>query len=160
VDAQLEPGPQWPFDPADLPYAARSDPRTAPFATAAQIWTAFRRNELDVQRYGVDPAMPLRGDWFVRNYVLHELAHRQRDELLLWDMWGGMSLALDGDLALVDEVAALLLAADAGDDSAEQELAARYASDPALRPDGRVLSYSPTGRAGWVELREATVAGP
>lgn len=154
VDAQLEPGPGWPFDPRDIPHLIGADPPATPlFATAAQVWTAFRAGEVDVRQYGVDPALPLRGGWFVRNYVLHELAHRQRDELLLWDGWGGMAADLDGDVRPVDEVARLLLAADDGDESAERELADRYAADPALHPGTRVRCLSPTGRDSWVDLR-------
>jgi hypothetical protein len=114
-----------------------------------------------VQQYGVDPELPFRGDWFVRNYVLQELAHRLRDELLLWDGWGAMARDLNGDLGLVDEVAALLLAADDGDDFAEHELADRYASDPRLNPGGRVHCESRSGNDTWVDLRSRIpVAAP
>ncbi len=151
VDAQLEPGPDDWFDTCDIPVAdiarrAGTDPAPMPpFATAAQVWTGFRRGEIDAQRYGVDPDRHLRGGSFVRNYVLQELAHRQRDELLLWDHWGAMAADLTGDLDLIDQIAALLLAADHGENSAEQELAARYAADPRLHPGTRVRSHSPTG---------------
>ena len=120
---------------------------------------AYRRAEINVERYGVDPGLPLRGGWFVRNYVLQELAHRQRDESLLWDEWGVMTRDLDGDLALIDEVAAMLLAADDGDDSAERQLAARYADDPRLNPGGRVRSHSPTGTVTSVDLSARRTEG-
>jgi hypothetical protein len=84
--------------------------------------------------------------------VLLELAHRQRDELLLWDTWGAMSLELDGELALVDDIAALLIAADGGSRAAERELTERYRTDPRLRPGATVLSYSPTGVQATVDL--------
>jgi hypothetical protein len=161
ADTQLDPTGDWPFDTGDLPRSpgtdigARSDP-APPFVTAAQVWRAWRRGDIDADRYGVDPAHPVRGGWFVRNYVLQELAHRQGDELLLWDSWGAMSDDLGGDteedLALVDEVAALLLAGDGGDVAAERELAARYATDPRLRPGPRVVSFSPTGEVRLVDL--------
>ena len=140
-------GPWSEFDPLDLPLGETA------FETAAQVWTRFRRGELDVDRYGVAPDLPLRGAWFVRNYVIQELAHRQRDELLLWDTWGEMSLQLDGDLGLIDEIACLLLAADRGEEVAERELAARYAADARLHPGDRVLSYSPCGVTETVDLR-------
>lgn len=153
VDAQLEPGSEWQFDPADLPTQAAG----GPFQTAAEVWVGYRRGELDAERYGVsDPRQALHGGWFVGNYVLQELAHLQRDELLLWDVWGAMT---DGpqrfaaaDHTLLDEVAALLLAADTGDEAAERELADRYARDPRLRPEGHVLCMSPTGRTTSVDL--------
>jgi transglutaminase superfamily protein len=120
VDAQLEPTPTLPFDTCDIPHLVGTNPSsTTPFATAAQVWTAYRRGLLDIERFGVSPDHPLRGGWFVRNYVLHELAHRQRDELLLWDVWGAMATDLDRDLDLIDQVATLLIAADDGDSSAE-----------------------------------------
>jgi hypothetical protein len=105
-----------------------------------------------VSRYGVGVDESLRGAWYVRNYVLQELAHRQRDELLLWDTWGAMRDDLGGDLGLIDEVAALLLAADDGDERAEAELTARYAVDPRLHPAGRVRCLSPTGRPTSIDL--------
>ncbi|GAB3429529.1 transglutaminase-like domain-containing protein [Flindersiella endophytica] len=153
TDAELEAGEQLPFDPADIPYLVGAKPESTPhFRTAAQAWTAFRAGELDADRYGVAPDLPYRGDWFVRNYVVMELAHRQRDELLLWDNWGAMGNDLSGDLGLIDEIAALLLAADDGDEAAERELAERYASDSALRPGERVICTSPTGVLARIDL--------
>jgi hypothetical protein len=149
VDAQLDPADAWSFDTCDMP--------PTPFETAAQVWTAYRKGEIDANTYGVDPGMPFRGPGFIRNYVLQQLAHRRRDELLLWDGWGAMAddFAQDeptGDLDLIDEIAALLLAADDGDESAERELAARYASDPLLNPGGRVECHSPSGLHTVIDL--------
>jgi hypothetical protein len=160
VDAQIGPEGPWPFDPNDLPYLVGAKPAETPyFITAAQAWTWFRRGEIDPDTYGVDPAMPFRGDWFIRDQVLHELAHRQRDELLLWDEWGAMGQDRGGeDLDLIDEVAALLLAADDGDESADRELARRYAADPRLHPAGRVTCLSPTGITTTVDLATRVAA--
>jgi hypothetical protein len=160
TDAELEPGERWSFDPADIPYLVGAEPASEPhFRTAAQAWVAFRAGDLDADRYGVAPDLPYRGDWFIRNYVLIELAHRQRDELLLWDNWGVMGNDLSGDLGLIDEIAAQLLAADDGDDAAERELAERYAADPALHPGEQVLCTSPTGILAKVDLttRQPTI---
>ena len=130
----------------------------APFETAAEVWLAHRRDGLDVSTYGVDPSLPeLCGPEFVRGYVVTELAHRQRDELLLWDVWGDTlpwtTTPADELDRLADEVAALLVAADAGSADAEASLAERYASDPRLRPDA-VVTLSPTGRVGDADLEE------
>lgn len=153
TDAELEASADLPFDPADIPYLVGAKPASKPyFRTAAQAWTAFRAGDLDADRYGVSPDLPYRGDWFIRNYVVLELAHRQRDELLLWDNWGAMANDLSGDLTLIDDIATLLLAADDGDEEAERELADRYASDPALRPGARVLCTSPTGVLARIDL--------
>ncbi len=158
VDAQLDPAGAWSIDPLDLPRRVGTRPERPPvFATAAQVWTAYRRGELDPDRYGVGPGVPLGGPWFIRNYVISELAHRQRDELLLWDGWGDMRLTLGDELRLVDEVATLLLAADDGDTGADAELDRRYAGDSRLRPSGTVRCFSPTGHTRQVDLatREA-----
>jgi Transglutaminase-like superfamily len=158
IDPELGPAGPWAFDPADMPRLAGArrgevSPPVEPFATSAQVWTAFRRGEIDDQSYGVAPDLPFCGGWFIANYVFNELAHRQRDELLLWDVWGGMSDKLDHDLDLVDDIAALLLAADAGDESAEKELAERYAADPMLHPSAKVQCFSPTGRQHIADLQ-------
>jgi hypothetical protein len=119
------------------------------FLTSAQVWAGFRSGDLDVSRFGVAEGVPVGGDWFVHGYVIVEVAHRFGDELLLWDSWGAMtgdlSSAPAADLALVDEVAALLLAADAGDAAAEASLEARYRSDPRLHPGDRIRSIGPLG---------------
>jgi hypothetical protein len=152
ADAELDPARSWPFDPCDVPRLVGAHPGgTPPFETAAQVWTAHRRGEIDVDRYGVAPDMPFRGAPFARRYVLLELAHRERDELLLWDGWGAMEDS--GDPGLIDEIAGLLLAADGGDEAAERELADRYRAGERLNPDGQVRSHSPTGNVVDVDLR-------
>jgi hypothetical protein len=164
LDAQLDPA-DWPFDPGDLdrPVGAQSVPPPM-FATAAQVWSAYRRGA-DVSNVGVGHAEtspqghPLRGPVFVAGSVLLELAHRQRDEVLLWDMWGEMLRPSDGSLALVDEVAALLLAADEGDESAERELTDRYRTDPRLRVGATVRCLSPSGTESVVDLRSRAAVG-
>lgn len=154
VDTDIWPGPQWPpFDACDIPVQLGPDaPVPAHFTTAAQAWAAYRAGRIDPDRYGVDPQLPFKGVKFLQDEVLLELAHRQRDEVLLWDTWGPMLAEPEGSVDLVDEVAALLLAADAGADAAERELAARYASDPRLHPGDRVYCQSPSGTTGWVQL--------
>ncbi|MER7014826.1 transglutaminase domain-containing protein [Saccharopolyspora sp. NPDC000359] len=150
ADAQLDQADH-PFNTCDIPRDA--DLASAPFATAAQVWTAHRRGEVDVDRFGVGPDHPMRGHWFAANYVLRELAHRRRDELLLWDFWGALVTTDSAvDVDLVDEIAALLLAADGGDEAAERELADRYSADPRLHPGERVHCQSPSGVDALVEL--------
>lgn len=152
ADTQLDPAGPWPVDVLDIPRAPGA--RGGVFASAAQVWLAHRAGEVDADRYGVHPDLPLRGAGFVRAYVLLELAHRQGEELLLWDIWGAMGAEDDG---VFDEVARLLVAADAGDGAAERELAAWYARDGRLNPGGRVLCHSPSGFVGWVDLERRTV---
>nr|WP_273474231.1 transglutaminase-like domain-containing protein [Nocardiopsis sinuspersici] len=148
ADTQLDPGRERGVDVLDLPRGR--DAVGAAFASAAQVWSAYRAGLVDAGGYGVSPESPLRGGWLVRDYVLLELAHRQGDEVLLWDRWGAMEQW--GESELVDEVAALPVAADGGDGAAEEELAAWYARDGRLRPRGRVYCASPSGYRGWVDL--------
>jgi hypothetical protein len=119
--------------------------QTGAFRTAAEVWRGHRAGQLDVETFGVDAGSPASGEWFVRSYVFMELAHRLKDELLLWDGWGlmGPEAGADAD-ELADGVAALLVAADAGDESAERELVDRYRAEPLLHPGDRVQSFSPT----------------
>ncbi|QNO38600.1 transglutaminase domain-containing protein [Protaetiibacter sp. SSC-01] len=141
ADAQLEPA--WhPFDTCDLPAAG-----LAGFATAAEVWRAIRAGEADARSFGVFPGSPFAGEPFVFDYVLRDLAHRMGDELLLWDIWGAMSeQPTDAEAAWMDGLAALTIAADAGDDDAASELARRYERDDRLNPRGRVLQASPYGQ--------------
>lgn len=142
VDAQLDPAAGWPFDPVDVPRGR--------FVTAADAWAGYRAGELDVSRYGVGPG--LAGPAFVRDQVIQEVAHRYGDELLLWDVWGGMGPDLVDGLDLVDEVAALLRAADGGSEVAERELAERYVTDRRLHPGPEVRCESPDGDHRTVDL--------
>jgi hypothetical protein len=119
------------------------------FVTAAQVWAGFRAGALDADTYGVDKSDPvLRGERFVFDEVVYEVAHRFGDELLLWDAWGRIAgpgtPVSDADALWMDEIAALLLAADAGDLAAEARLLERYRSDDGLRPGAEIISVSPT----------------
>ncbi|MGC3994903.1 MAG: transglutaminase-like domain-containing protein [Propionicimonas sp.] len=128
--------PGFAFDVRDMPRG-----EGAPFETAAEVWLGHRAGRLDAATYGVEPSLPeLCGPEFVGEYVVFQLAHRYGDELLLWDMWAG---PLDPEV--VDELATLLVRADAGDAAAEAELAERYASEAALRPGPTVTRTSPYG---------------
>jgi hypothetical protein len=129
---------------------ASESPGGSGFVTAAQAWAAVRRGDIDADVYGVDPDVSvLRGPRFVFDEVIYEVAHRFGDELLLWDAWGRIgepgSPVSDEDARWMDEVAALLLAADAGDLAAEDRLLARYRVDEGLHPGATVLQGSPFG---------------
>ncbi|MGN6241683.1 MAG: transglutaminase-like domain-containing protein [Cellulosimicrobium cellulans] len=140
------------FDPFDLPTGEGS-----PFETAAEAWTAYRAGRRDLADHGAGPDLPwLTGPGFVQRYVLADLAHRQRHELLLWDVWGASALPGatpdDRAVALTDRVAELTLLADAGDRTAEAALTVLWATDDRLRPGRYVTTWSPTGRLGWTDL--------
>lgn len=107
------------------------------FTDAGALWRGFRDGTVDVSRYGVGQGLAA-GDWFVFDYVIDEVAHRFGDELLLWDVWGAKVESLTDvppdDLRLVDRVAGLSVAADAGDLAAERELFELYLADERLHP--------------------------
>jgi hypothetical protein len=127
------------FDPYDI--AAGPE---APFRSAAEAWQGHRAGVLDADTFGVDPELPFRGEWFVRDEVLLQLAHRYKDEVLLWDGWGVMGPDADeGVNTLIDEVAALLVAADGGDERAEEQLLRRYREDERLHPGDTIVTVSP-----------------
>ncbi|WP_305782664.1 hypothetical protein [Symbioplanes lichenis] len=67
--------------------------------------------------------------------------------MLLWDLFGAMAPTLgeDEDLIFIDEIAALIIAADEGEGAAQRVLTARYASDARLHPGRVVTSQSPRG---------------
>lgn len=146
VDAQLDPADH-PFDTLDMP--------PGPFLSAAEVWRDARAGRIDPNLYGADPGpgagLALNGLWFIRTYVHYQLAHLMGDELLLWETWGTLAPTYsEADAAETDELAALLIAADTGDETATKELAGRY---PALAPNGRTLLTSPSGRPHeWVDL--------
>lgn len=124
-----------PFDPADM--ETGSD---APFQTAAEAWQACRMGRVSFDHYQIPPGSAFTDPSHVlRTYVAFELAHRNRDELLLWDIWPGIQAFDD---ALVDKVADALVVADSGDDSAEAELIGLYAQ---FGPGRVVTQLSPYG---------------
>lgn len=146
-DAELDgPRPAFP-SPMDFEF---DDVADRGFVTAAQVWAAHRRGEIDPETYGVDPEVPvLRGDRFIFNEVILEVAHRFGDELLLWDSWGSMHRAdvpvTAADAAWLDSVAQLLLDADRGDYGAEARLLERYRIDAGLHPATTIVQASPYG---------------
>lgn len=138
VDPELEPG--FPFNPHDMP--------PGQFLSASEVWRWFRRGELEhPERFGVAPNLPYRGDWFIRNYVIHELAHLNKQELLLWDWWGAMSSDLTGDLKLIDQAADRIVQGDAAWEGIRELF-----RHPLLGVPSQVRCYSPTGLAAEVRL--------
>jgi hypothetical protein len=101
------------------------DPSSAGFVAAGEVWLAYRDGILDGRPYG--------GGAAVRDAVLLDLAHANGDEVALTDVWGPMGPDLVDDLDVIDELAALLVAASAGSPVADRELAERYASDHRIR---------------------------
>ncbi|BEL12002.1 transglutaminase-like domain-containing protein [Actinoplanes sichuanensis] len=166
ADTQLDPGDGFPVDVTDVPLGPGG------LRPAAQCWLAFRRGEIDPETYGVGPGVPIHGPLMIRKYLLTELAHRYGDETLLWDFWGADAALLgdlggrplvevwsdlpswdSGEVTLLDEIAELLVAADAGDISAEDRLAKLYATDPRVHVGDTVTCHSPRGLGYDVDVR-------
>ncbi|GAB3712905.1 transglutaminase-like domain-containing protein [Nocardiopsis nanhaiensis] len=149
VDTQLDPAGGWGVDVLDLSHEGAVG--QVAFSGASAVWLAVRSGEVDGSDFGVAPELPmLRGGWLVRDYVWLEVAHRLGVETLLWDQWGAMGRW--GENELTDEVAGLVVGADAGDGGAEEALAEWFWRDGRLNPRGRVYCGSPSGYRGWVDL--------
>src|SRR4051794_13704681 len=131
TDPELPDGDSLGFDARDMPTGPG-----APFETAAEVWRGIREGHLDPDTYGVLPGSSWRGAQFVARYVVYEVAHRFGDELLLWDDWDGVH---DPDHEWLDHLAELLVAADAGDAGAEEQLGRLHAEDQRLHPGPTVV---------------------
>lgn len=136
VDPELE--EHYPFNTYDMP--------PSQFFSAAEVWRDYRAGKLEADTYGVAPDLPYKGDWFIRNHVLKELAALNKRELLLWDEWGEMSEELDGDLDKIDQAAHVLLSRD--DDAIRTFFEALGGSQATTR----ITCFSPTGTTREVEL--------
>ena len=148
------------FDPemieADAQFADMSDGVDGPLISASRMWREIRGGRIDPANVGVFPGSPIGGEWFVQGYVLLELAHRFGDELLLWDGFGDMadpSGPTEAQIALADEIAALLVDADDHpSDAREAALEARYRSDPRLHPGDTIECITPDDEHFVVDL--------
>jgi len=139
VDAQLDArqieAMRIQFDPLDVP-------RTQ-FLVAGDAWQRCRSGRADPQRFGI---LDMRGLWFVRGNLVRDLAALAKRELLPWDGWGIMAVREDGDaaeMALLDRVAELTQAGEAGHDEALRVLQ----SEPGLRVPQVVISFNLGGAA-------------
>lgn len=128
----------------------------APFETAAEAWIAHREGRTNLADHGVAPGHDIGGPWIVHGYVLGDLAHRMRTELLLWDGWGIMDAPrrplTPEAIEVADRIARLTVAADGGDDAAEAALAEIWRDDDRVRVGRHVTTASPSGRFGTTDL--------
>ncbi|MER6121350.1 transglutaminase-like domain-containing protein [Streptomyces sp. NPDC001795] len=139
ADPQVHHEYDMPFDPMDVPRDR--------FLVAGDAWRACREGRADPQTFGVTGLDRVKGLWFVRVDVLHDLAAFHGVEVLPWDGWGPEILDDDRlteeDLALTDAVAA---AVD------EDELRRLYA-DPRLTVPDEITSYTTYNGVRKVTLR-------
>jgi hypothetical protein len=112
------------FDPQDVPRDQ--------FITAGTAWHMCRAGEVDPRAFGYDATH--RGEWVVARYLVHEVAARNRNEMLIQDHWGLTKLRprdlTPAETTLLDRAAALTIADDA---EAFATLRALYVRRAALR---------------------------
>lgn len=137
-------------DVARNAYSISLDPYDIPrdrFLVAGWAWEKCRAGEADPDTFGLDPDTEVKGWWFIRDRLLHDLLALNKVELLLWHSWGLM----DYDAALTDQDQVLLdriaLLTQEGNEAFE-EMRAIYQSDARLQPPRVAMCYSP---AGWRE---------
>jgi hypothetical protein len=116
------------FDPLDVPRDR--------FVVAGDAWRACREGRADPLTFGVSWLDRIRGLWYVRLAVLHDLAALNGVEVLPWDGWGPEIL---DDASLTGEQCALIDAVARADD--EREVRRLYA-DPRLAVPDAVTSYT------------------
>lgn len=99
------------------------------FLVGADAWRACRSGAVDADRFVVSPELTepnLRGLSQVRHDLVQDLASLNKHEMILWDLWGGLSDAADvseEDARAADELAALL------QDPTDDDLRAAFDTD-------------------------------
>ncbi|TQM79200.1 transglutaminase superfamily protein [Saccharothrix saharensis] len=84
------------------------------FLVGADAWLACRSGALDADRFVVSPEWTIpgtRGLTQVRHDLVQDLASLNKHEMILWDLWGGLSDAAElssEEVAAADELAAAL----------------------------------------------------
>jgi hypothetical protein len=102
------------------------------FLIAGDAWAECRAGTADPAKFGIFKDN-LRGQWFIADNLVHDVATLNKMELLQWDFWGAMpqpdqSLS-EEELGFFDRLAALTRAAD----PSLEELRRLYQGDERLR---------------------------
>lgn len=116
------------------------------FLVAGRAWLACRNGTADPERFVVDPGLEIpetRGWRQVRHDLLHDLARLNRQELLLWDVWGLSEIEelSAPEEQLIDEIARIT----AADDVPWEKALAVYEGHPALPVPQVITSDDPMG---------------
>jgi len=145
VDPQvLHPSYALDFDPLDVPRDR--------FVVAGDAWRACRAGRADPLTFGFSQLAHVKGLWYVRLSVLHDLAALNGVEVLPWDAWGPE--LLDDD-SLTEEELALIDAVASADDEHESR---RLYEDPRLTVPDTVTSYTAYTGVRRVSLRSSPPA--
>jgi len=135
-DGYTDPVDGGPFDLLDVPRDR--------FLVGADAWTACRAGAADPAKFVVWPDNPvpfLRGLPYVRHNLVLDLAALNKQEMVLWDVWG--SLNVDTEVAPADAARADELAALVGD---PERIQAAYDADD-VRVPPVIRSFPPPGQA-------------
>ena len=133
------------FDPMDVPRDR--------FLVAGAAWRAIREQGADPKSFGMPMAEPpLIGAWFVTGNVRLDLAALNKQETLLWDIWG---LGAGPDEELTDEILKLYdgVAPLISDDVRYAEARRLFAENDGLRTPKTVLSLAQFNGPQQVTLR-------
>jgi len=119
-----------------LTFDTRDVPRSE-FVIAGDAWQKCRSGKADPKTFGI---FDLRGLWFIAGNVVRDFASLNNEEMLPWDVWGGMPQPEEtlGDeaLAFFDRLAALTRDPDA----AFAKLHSLYDGDERLRVPATVFN--------------------
>lgn len=116
------------------------------FLVAGDVWQAVRSGEADANNYGVHPDLTepdLRGERFIIGTLVRDVAFLNKEEYLLWDVWGIMedeNAPTAAQIDLLNETAKLT--ARAHDDSTFEAIQALGQRAEYAIPDS-VLCWSP-----------------
>jgi hypothetical protein len=129
------------FDPLDVPHSQ--------FMVGGQAWQMCRAGKADPNTFGLSPDSDLKGWWFIRTRLMHDLARQNKMELLLWDAWGLMEKEpTEEDLKRLDSVAELTQAGN----RSFADIRAIYEHEAALKVPPVVKSYSPAAATSEITL--------
>ncbi|MGA4838914.1 transglutaminase-like domain-containing protein [Streptomyces sp. G45] len=127
-----------PFDPLDVPRDA--------FVVAGDAWRACRAGRADPDTFAVSGLPEIRGMRLVRADVVADLAALGGVEALPWDGWGVMEKddadVTDGDLALLDAVAAATSAAGLAPGAGRPDAVRALLADPRLAVPAEIVSHT------------------
>ena len=127
------------FDLMDLP--------PDKFISAASAWQLCRKGEIDPNRFG---SRQYRGLPVVRNRLIQDLALLNKQELLVWDIWGGMLEPMTNQIVLMDDLALLLLKHE----NNLELIMDCYESNALLKVSDKIFVDSPFFEGVWVNLTE------
>jgi hypothetical protein len=107
--------PQFPGDYTDPGDGATVDLLDVPrdrFLVGADAWSACRSGALDPERFVVAPDLPqpfLRSWAYLTHNLVFDLAALHKDEMILWDLWGPLTMGRPKpDESTLDDLAAIL----------------------------------------------------